>query len=254
MKTLIITGDDGYKSIGLRLIAQIFKDTYKVTIVATKQQQSGVGGGLKSYGTKEWGFEKVDGIDSYWVDGTPSDAMEFAQGYFPKGFDYLISGINWGENIGLSLVTASGTGGGALRGLGLGVAPKVICMSWMRVFIENVEADWYHKETREENTESYLKYPGEAAKTIVNEIIKNDFWGKRIVNVNFPDMPTSEYKVTSLIKNLTDFYLYPVIIKENTYSYDEVVYNYTDETKNDTSVDAGAILSGYISVTPFEIC
>lgn len=253
MKTLLITGDDGYKARGLRILAQVFKDTYKVTIVATKEQKSGVGGGLKSYGEKEWGHEVIDGIDSYWVDGTPGDAMEFAQGYFPNGFDYLISGINVGENLGLNLITASGTGGAAVRALSLGISPRVICMSWVQASEAVLVENWYLKETSGENINKDIDYPGKSAEYILEEIIKNDFWGKKIINVNFPDKPTKEYKITKLIDNLAKYYLYPVIIKDKTYTYDPEVYNYSEETKTDTSVDAGAILSGFISITPFDI-
>jgi 5'-nucleotidase len=252
MKTLLITGDDGYKAIGLRLLVAVLKDQYKITIVATKVQQSGAGGGGKSYGSKEWGYELVDGIDSYWVDGTPADSMEFAQGYFPNGFDYLISGINWGENIGLSLLTASGTGGAAIRALALGLVPKVITMSWMQIFKRKQIDNWYHKETREESVEDYLEYPGEAVKFILNEVINNNFWDKRIVNINFPDKPTHEYKITKLVDKLTKFYLYPVKIEKDTYTYDEENYNFDKETMKDVSIDVGALLSGYISVTPFD--
>lgn len=250
MKTLLLTGDDGYNAIGVRLLAQIFKNDYQVTIVATKVQKSGVGGGVKAYGSKEWGMETIDGIDSYWVDGTPAEAMEFAQGYFKNGFDYLISGINIGENIGLSTVTASGTGGAAIRALTLGISPKVVIMSVMQ---HAPDTDIWNKETKSEAVSDYLEYPGNAARFIFEEILKNDFFGKKLVNVNFPANPTLEYKVTKLLQDLTKYYKYPVIISGNTYAYEQQTYNYSEETKNNLSVDVGALVSGYISISPFVI-
>lgn len=64
MKTLLLTGDDGYKAVGVRLLAQLFKNEYEVTIVATKKQMSGAGGSVTVYGSKEWGMETIEGIDS----------------------------------------------------------------------------------------------------------------------------------------------------------------------------------------------
>ncbi|MBI2356442.1 hypothetical protein HYV12_00055 [Candidatus Dojkabacteria bacterium] len=249
MKKVIITGDDGYKGVGLRVLANALRNDFDLTIIATREQKSGAGGSVKAYGEKEWGEETVDGIKAYWVDGTPADSMEFAQGLFPNGVDYLISGINWGENIGLSTFTASGTGGAALRGYALGIAPKAIIMSWMKPDSEN---DWW-KDKSEDDTQPYLEYPGKASLHIVNEAITNSFWNKDILNVNFPPNPTNEYKITKLLKLLPKFYKYPVIIENNTYRYDEQVFAYDEITKNDLTLDVGAILSGYISITPVTI-
>lgn len=249
MKKVLVTGDDGYKAVGIRTLAQSLKDQYEVIIVATKEQRSGAGGSTKAYGEKEWGMEIVDGIKSYWVDGTPADSMEFAQALLPNGVDYLISGINWGENIGFSTMTASGTAGAAIRALTLAIAPKVAIMSWKT---NHVGLEWGKDRSKDDAT-PFLEYPGNSALYIFNQTIENDFWGKDIVNINFPVNPTKNYKLTKLLKNLTHYYKYPVIINEKTYKYEDQEYNYSEETKKDTTYDVGAILSGYISVTPFSI-
>ena len=249
METILITGDDGYKSLGIRLLAQMFKDDYDIVIVASKEQRSGVGGGLKAYGSKAWGMEKVEGIDSYWVDGNPGDAMEFAQGFFPEGFDYVISGINWGENIGLSTLTASGTGGAGIRALALGISKKIVIMSWM----QEVQDSTWSTDTTQKKVSDFIEYPGDSAKYIFEEVKRNNFFEKNLVNVNFPCNPTKEYKITKFIDSITKYYKYPVIIEEGTYRYDEQVLNYSKDTESDLSVDVGALLSGFISVTPFDI-
>ncbi len=249
-KSLLITGDDGYKAIGLRVLASLFKDDYDVTIVATKVQQSGAGGSTKAFGTKQWGKETIEGVTAYWVDGTPADSMEFATGIFPIGVDYLISGINWGENIGLSTFTASGTGGAALRAYTLGISPHVVIMSWQKKF--EADTSWSH-DTADKSVEDYIDYPGSSAKFIFNEILKNDFFGKQIVNVNFPKNKTFEYKKTTLLQRLTKFYKYPVIVGENTYSYEEEVYANDVVMLQDQSIDAAALTAGFISVTPVVI-
>ena len=250
MKTLLITGDDGYKSLGARLLSKIFKDEYAVTVVATMEQKSGAGGSTKAFGSKAWGMETVDGVDSYWVDGTPADSMEFAQGKFPQGFDYIISGINWGENIGLCALTSSGTGGAAIRALALGLAPKIVIMSWMQA---NQDIINWSRNTSSENIDDYITYPGNAAKYIFHEIIKNDFFGKKLVNVNFPYNETTQYQITTFLGDIKQYYRYPVIITDNSYSYEEQVYDFSETIKQDKAIDAGALIAGIISVTPFNI-
>ena len=94
IKTILLTGDDGYNALGIRVLAHLLKDNYEVSIIATKTQQSAMGGKLTLSGSFKWGKEKVDGIDAVWVDGTPIDVTEFSQGYFKHKFDLVISGIN----------------------------------------------------------------------------------------------------------------------------------------------------------------
>ncbi|MFZ6021931.1 MAG: 5'/3'-nucleotidase SurE [Patescibacteria group bacterium] len=248
-KRILITGDDGYKSIGVRLLAKILVPEYEVTIVATKEQRSGVGGGTKAYGTKTWGKDKVENVDAYWVDGNPADAMEFAQGLFPNKFDCVVSGINWGENIGLSTITASGTGGAAIRSLAVNLAPHAVIMS---LLLGTQDTTWTN-DTSQQSIESFISYPGDSAAFILQQAFENDFWKRPFVNVNFPVLPTKEYRLTTLVPDLSLYYKYPVHFNGNQYSYDEQVYAFQGKPDCDISVDVGALWNGYISVTPFQI-
>src|SRR4030043_988938 len=128
---ILLTGDDGYNSLGTRVLIHHLKDKYDISVVGTKVQQSGVGGKLTLDRSFKWGLKKVDGIEAIWVDGTPVDAIEFAQGYFKKPFDLVISGINWGENVTPALIS-SGTFSAAVRALGVKIAGRAIAMSYQR--------------------------------------------------------------------------------------------------------------------------
>ena len=44
IKRILLTGDDGYNSLGTRLLIYFLKDRYELAIAGTKHQQSGVGG------------------------------------------------------------------------------------------------------------------------------------------------------------------------------------------------------------------
>jgi len=98
-KSILLTGDDGYDSLGTRILIHVLKKSYTLFIAGTKRQQSGVGGHKSITGTGEWGVENVDGVPALWVDGTPVDAIEAAKSWYTKPFDYIVSGINWGINV-----------------------------------------------------------------------------------------------------------------------------------------------------------
>jgi len=128
-KRILLTGDDGYNSLGTRLLIHYLKETYELAIAATRDQQSGVGG-HGSFDTRgTWEEVNVDGVPGFWVSGYPVDAVECAQGYFKKKFDIVISGINWGANVSGSVVT-SGTIAAALRALFVQLTPQGIAISW----------------------------------------------------------------------------------------------------------------------------
>ena len=43
-KRILLTGDDGYQSLGTRLVAHVLRENYDLTIAGTVSQQSAVGG------------------------------------------------------------------------------------------------------------------------------------------------------------------------------------------------------------------
>lgn len=248
LKKILLTGDDGYQSLGLRILIAVLNDEFDLKIAATKKQQTGVGGGLTFTRAVKWGESKVDGVDAVWVDALPADAMEFAQGYFEEKFDLVISGINFGENVGYT-IASSGTFGAAWRAVGAGLAPKAIMMSWVRP-----QSEWFMEHSKKDSVSGFLDYPGKFARKLIDICVKEDFWGVNLVNINFPAEPTGEYKITKLYPDLTKYYNYPVEIdrKAKTFKYPDNMYSdETVEISND--YDIGALRKGFVSVTPLDL-
>src|SRR3989338_10762721 len=127
IRQVLLTGDDGYNSIGIRLVANLLKSKYKLVIAGTKSQQSGVGGKLSVFSGGKWGVTDMDGIPALSVSGTPADAIECARAYFQTKFDLVISGINLGLNV--SDPFTSGTMAAAWRSLKLNLTDKAIALS-----------------------------------------------------------------------------------------------------------------------------
>ena len=245
-KSVLITGDDGYNSVGIRTLAKLFKADFDLKIAATLKQQSATGGAINLKGKMGWGEEMVEGVDALWVDGTPVDAIEVAQGYFGEQFDCVISGINYGENAGYSVVS-SGTFSAAVRAIGVQLAPRAVVFSWQ------APAEYFlidHKGDSE--LSEFISYPGQMAKEMFETILKNDFYGKEIVNVNFPSKKTTEYKITKPSKNITKLWKYPLIIDKKKKTAQQPPNTYTDHVEDDIATDVGALHKGYITISPLN--
>jgi len=242
VKNIIIVGDDGYNSIGTRVLIHFLKDKFNLKIAATKDQQSGVGGKLTLIQEVRWGREEVDGVEAIWVDGTPVDAIEFARSYYKEKFDLVISGVNLGANATNGLIS-SGTFAVAFRSFALGITNKVLVMSW------NCPDDFWCRQGDENNEfRKFLDYPGRACEKILDLAVENDFWGSDMLNVNFPTQNSNKVVFTKIITRIPDFYNSSIEINKETHSY---VHPYgIVEDKGDINFDGNALRAGYISISP----
>ena len=120
LDNILITNDDGYKSIGLKVLVKIAQQlSENIFIVSPKKNQSAKS---KSITIREKvNFKEIS--ENFWiVDGTPTDCMIFALNYLYKKNkpNLILSGINAGSNIG-DEVSYSGTVAaaweGAIRGI-----------------------------------------------------------------------------------------------------------------------------------------
>ncbi len=243
IKRILLTGDDGYNSVGTRLLIHALKDKYELHIAATKEQQSCSGGKMSASSGGEWGTDVVDGVPALWVDGTPVDVMECAQGYFKEPFDLMISGVNLGSNV-TTAVVSSGTYSAAVRGMGLKIAPLALIMSW------DTPSDLLFIDHNHENDISdYLEYPGGVLRPILEQAVEADFWGVKVLNINLPQQASKKIRFTKILKDITRYYSYPILMNEKTkrYSYDRELIKVQETNPR---YDAAAVTQGYISITP----
>ncbi|GJQ35314.1 MAG: 5'/3'-nucleotidase SurE [Anaerolineales bacterium] len=121
---ILLTNDDGIRSPGLWAAAGELSKIGYVTVAAPREQSSGMGRSLPntSSGIIKKEQVKVNGQtwDVYAVGGTPAQAvLHGVLEIVPHEPDLIVSGINYGENVGLG-VTISGTVGAAMEAAGLG--------------------------------------------------------------------------------------------------------------------------------------
>ncbi len=129
---ILLTNDDGIKSPGLWAAAAALESLGYVTVAAPRNQNSGTGRSLPSTSDGIITLEelKVNGRTwkVYAVGGTPAQAvLHGAIEIMPRKPNLIVSGINYGTNIGNG-VTVSGTVGAALEGAALGVPSIAISL------------------------------------------------------------------------------------------------------------------------------
>lgn len=129
---ILITNDDGIQSPGLHAAARAAATLGDVLVVAPNRQWSGAGRSLphQVQGQIFPYSLQVNGrrIDAYQVDGSPAAGVLHALlELAPKKPDLLISGINYGENLGAD-ITVSGTVGAALEGSANGVPALAVSL------------------------------------------------------------------------------------------------------------------------------
>lgn len=122
--SILLTNDDGIRSPGLWAAAASLSDLGFVTVAAPREQSSGMGRSLPktSDGIIREERVQVNGQDwtVYSVGGSPAQAVLHAiLEVMPKKPDLVVSGINYGENVGLG-ITISGTVGAAMEAAALG--------------------------------------------------------------------------------------------------------------------------------------
>jgi 5'-nucleotidase len=152
---IVVTNDDGIQSPGLRAAAEAASVFGEVTVVAPTRQQTGMGRSLT--GDMRARLEPVDfringrDIAAYHCDCSPALVVRHSLRTLLHGqkVDLLISGINYGENLGTN-ITCSGTVGAALEAASSGI--PAIAMS------KQTEVESHHKYTDQDwSTSMYFQ-------------------------------------------------------------------------------------------------
>jgi 5'-nucleotidase len=173
---ILVTNDDGINAPGLWVLVEHLKEIGDVTVVAPDREQSGVGTSISFHHPVRFTklHEKIRGIPTYSVEGTPADSVIMAIKVIMKdGIDLIFSGINQGPNCAYD-VFLSGTVGAAIQGFFYSIPSVAISVG------------------------SFIKPQFETgagfASIIANYVKVHNKTGKMLLNVNVPSIPLSEIK------------------------------------------------------------
>jgi len=125
MKTLLLTNDDGYLSEGLQRLKDYLSSRYDVYMAAPDRERSAISMSLTI--NHPLRLNRISEKE-FIVDGTPSDCINIAlQKLMPSPPDFIISGMNEGENL-CEDVFFSGTVAGAFIGHMYGIPSMAVSL------------------------------------------------------------------------------------------------------------------------------
>lgn len=129
---ILLTNDDGIRSPGLWAAAAALSRLGFVTVTAPREQSSGAGRSLPSSSDGIIKEHRVEVNGQEWsvfaVGGSPAQAVLHAiYEVMPGKPDLVVSGINYGENVG-SGITVSGTVGAAMEAASLGIPAMAVSL------------------------------------------------------------------------------------------------------------------------------
>lgn len=148
MPLILLTNDDGIQSPGLLAAVQAVHGLGELLVVAPATQQTAMGRSFT--GRRDATLEAVEFpvqgecIRAYACEGSPASVVRHGLMVLcgDKLPDLVVSGINYGENVGGS-ITASGTIGAALEAASLGI-PALAVSQQMHpsAFLHHGDQDW----------------------------------------------------------------------------------------------------------------
>ncbi len=131
-RQILLTNDDGIDSPGLWAAAEALSSLGYVHVVAPRDQYSGAGRSLPSISDGIIQERQLNVHGQQWtvysVGGSPAQAvLHGVLEITPRRPDLVVSGINYGENVGLG-ITISGTVGAALEAASLGIPALAVSL------------------------------------------------------------------------------------------------------------------------------
>ena len=190
---ILLTNDDGYKASGIQELYRSLGADNQVFLIAPKGNCSGMSAAISL--RKEIEVKEID-KNIYAVSGTPADCSYLGLlSIISEPIDMIVSGINLGANLGEDIFY-SGTVGAAIAGRRLNYVPVAFSVSAF--------------------APKNLEFIAKKAAVIIEQAKQLPANKNLLVNVNFPDLPSSQIagiKITKLGKrSIPDI---PDLIRKN---------------------------------------
>lgn len=170
-----LTNDDGIRSNGIRsLYKALIEAGHDVRVIAPKTEQSAVGHSITIRNPLRATEYRENGFIGYGISGTPADCVKLGISVLlDEEPDIVLSGINAGANVGPDIMY-SGTVAAAREAAAMGYSAMALS------YDSFAQAD----------LAEYAKY----AASLMERLPWQEIPEKRIINVNFPNVPFSECK------------------------------------------------------------
>ncbi len=236
---ILLTNDDGIYSAGLKAAYEALCELGEVFVVAPAMQMSGVGRSISIMEPIRISKVRVNGMDIFAVDGTPTDCIVLGIheviGDVP---DLTVCGINLGENLSSEAVTTSGTVCAALEAATQGSYAIAISLQMPDVNKFDLTCGYD------------FSYAKKVLRWLAAKVAKGLPEGVDLINVNVPMNPNGKIAVTRLAKRM-----YKVRIEKRVDPRGREYYWIFGEEVEDAEegTDIHALREGYISITPISL-
>lgn len=224
---ILITNDDGYFAEGINSLKKELERHFNVFMCAPLTEKSASSHSITLF--KRMELKKIDD-KNYAVNGTPADCVKVALLYLFKDikFDFIISGINNGPNMGDDIFY-SGTVAGAREGL------------LNNIFSIAASVDGW-------NTNKDFTIAARFIRELVDKIKDKHFGEKILLNINFPN----EIKIKGVkIAHLGRRIYKDSIIFEKVDGKEYVTIGGEDPSfEFEENSDLQSVSEGYIAITP----
>lgn len=238
---ILLTNDDGLYSPGLKACYEVLKEMGEVFIVTPAVQKSGVGRSISIMEPIRVSEVRVNGMELYAVDGTPTDAVIIGIheiiGEIP---DLVVSGINLGENLSTEAVTTSGTVGAALEAATQGSMAIAISLEMKDVYkFESFSAP--------ADFSSAKKVLERLARNVLEKGLPE---GVDVLNVNVPERWNGRYAFTRLARRL---YKTRIDTRFDPRGRKYYWIDGIEERSAEKGTDLNALREGFVSITPISL-
>lgn len=224
---ILITNDDGWGSPGIQSLAAVAKDFGDIWIVAPQQPMSGISHQLT---THEPMTLTQHAKKSYSLSGKPADCARVGLSHFGVQFDWILSGINYGANLGAD-IPVSGTVA-AVREASFFGCRGIAFSQYLKKMRESFE--W---ELSEQLVRRLLP-------SLLESTNENSHW----FNVNLPDTQGESVADVEFVKTIAD--LNPLPSTYKTIESGQIIYsgNYQNRPRS-PGADVDVCFSGAVSIT-----
>jgi 5'-nucleotidase len=224
---ILLTNDDGWGSPGIQSLANIAKDFGNVWIVAPQQPMSGISHQLTTHDPMTL---TQHAEQSYSLSGKPADCARVGLSHLGVQFDWILSGINYGANLGAD-IPVSGTVA-AVREASFFGCPGIAFSQYLKKMRPSFE--W---ELSEQLVRRLLP-------SLLDPADDSSKW----FNVNLPDTQGDPVDQIEFVKTIAD--LNPLPSTYKTLDNDQIVYsgNYQNRPRSPGS-DVDVCFNGAVSIT-----
>lgn len=238
-KKILVTNDDGVMSPGLLALVKEMRQFGDVFIMAPDRNWSG-GGHVKTLdrALRVREFRLEDGTQAFASDGAPSDCVSLGVlGYFKEKIDLVVSGINFGANLGHD-VTYSGTVTAAMEAVIADLPAVAFSLEVPEGYVGQVDF----------SASAY------AAHIVVKNVLEHGLLPEILLNVNIPYLKKEEIKGFRVTRQ--GLRVYHSRLDERFDPRNRPYYWIGGDAPTgvpENGTDVGALADGYISVSPLQL-